>query len=530
MSRAYDRVEWSFLDALLPHMGFPPLWCALLRSCYASVSYSILINGRPTGLLYPERGLRQGDPLSPYLFILVGHCLSCMLDHAEASRSLRGIKLFRRSATFSHLLFADDIIFFSTASLDQARVINDIIHTYGSATGQLINKRKSGLFFSPNTPKRFCRMIGCIFRCKILLKLDWYLGIPMQFGLAKSVDFQLLRDRVISKVQGWKSSLLSWAVASNGGSSHMMGLGATSVPTASTLWKSIWQAKLPRKIQFFLWRACSNALAVGSILARRHIAMGVSCPWCGDTDESIEHCLMMCNFARAVLFSSPLAIHHRPTASQSFREWWLLLVNRLRAQPDKDTLVLTLASVLWFLWKARNEKLFSSLSCSPRSIVARASAFAAEVQSVWSPTRAMSTRPSSFCWVPPPLGLIKLNCDGAFFVGETLGGAGVVGRDSTGCVLDFRVQVVRCASAIMAEAKAIVLGVSLASERGWTNIVVESDSLSLILVLQSPGDVFPLEVAVLMEDLRVAIHSFASVSFSFSPRATNGLAHWLAST
>ncbi|KAF8408521.1 hypothetical protein HHK36_007677 [Tetracentron sinense] len=325
---------------------------------------------------------------------------------------------------------------------------------------------------------------------------------------------------------------LAYQVATNGGSSPIIGIGATSVPPDSVLWKSIWQAKIPRKIQFFLWRGCSNALVAGSILARRHIAMGVSCPWCGDIDESIEHCLMLCNFARAVLFSSLLAIYHQPNASQSFREWWLFLVNRLQTQPDKDTLVLNLASILWYIWKACNEKLFSSLSSSPRSIAARASAYAAEVQSVWSPTHAISPHPVLHFWVPPPLGLIKLNCDGAFFVGESIGGAGVVGRDSVGSVLDFRVQVVRCASAIMAEAKAIVFGISLAGERGWSNIVVESDSLSLILALQSPGEVFLLEVAVLLEDLRlrVAICSFASVSFSFSPRAANGLAHWLASS
>lgn len=152
MSKAYDRIEWSFVKEVLHLLGFDPIWINWIMCCIVSVSYSFLINGVPQGLVKPSRGLRQGDPLSPHIFILCTEILSALCIKGEENRTLPGIKVARGSPAINHLLFADDTMFFCKSSPRCVDALMKILSTYEDVSGQRINPQKSAITFLAKTP------------------------------------------------------------------------------------------------------------------------------------------------------------------------------------------------------------------------------------------------------------------------------------------------------------------------------------------------------------------------------------------
>jgi hypothetical protein len=91
MSKAYDRVEWVFLETVMKKLGFDDRWVQLVMSCVRSVSYSVVVNGHLVGNILPSRGIRQGDPISPYLFLLCAEALSALISQVVDSGAITGV-------------------------------------------------------------------------------------------------------------------------------------------------------------------------------------------------------------------------------------------------------------------------------------------------------------------------------------------------------------------------------------------------------------------------------------------------------
>ena len=135
MAKAYDRVEWRYLDAVMRALGFPDQWCRLVMRCVTSVTFSVRVNGVFSDCFQPSRGIRQGDPISPYLFLLCAEGLSSMLRSIGPLYVSRGVRVSRHAPWVSHLLFADDCLIFTQASKRGADRVAAILVDYVRITG-----------------------------------------------------------------------------------------------------------------------------------------------------------------------------------------------------------------------------------------------------------------------------------------------------------------------------------------------------------------------------------------------------------
>ncbi|XP_062005568.1 uncharacterized protein LOC133722711 [Rosa rugosa] len=211
MNKAFDRVEWDFLEAALLKFGFDTRWVKLVMSVVSTVSFSLLINGKRSRTFHPSRGIRQGDPLSPYLFLIIGEVLSRNIIAASNSNRLEGIKLSTHCPGITHLFFADDALFFMKATLNNCRSLQAIIDAYCIASGQSVNYDKSSIYFSAKTPIDVRTEISSALNIPISDNPGRYLGLPTIWGNSKRKALAYIRERIKQKLEGWKADILSQA-------------------------------------------------------------------------------------------------------------------------------------------------------------------------------------------------------------------------------------------------------------------------------------------------------------------------------
>lgn len=211
MSKAYDRMEWNYLEAVLFRFGFAESWIRVIMQSVTTVRYSFLINGQPKGYLTPTRGLRQGDPLSPYLFLLCAEGFSALLDHKVSHGLLTGVKICSNAPSIHHLLFADDSLLFGKATLAECLHIKSVLLDYELASGQKINFSKSSIVFSKNVSVDLQHSLASFLRMEIVPKHDKYLGLPTYIGRRKNAAFAYIKESLSKKLVGWQGKLLSSA-------------------------------------------------------------------------------------------------------------------------------------------------------------------------------------------------------------------------------------------------------------------------------------------------------------------------------
>ncbi|GAU48100.1 hypothetical protein TSUD_133200 [Trifolium subterraneum] len=210
ISKAFDTLNWQFLLKVLGAFGFNENFCQWIKVILHSASLSVSINGKQRGFFSCNRGVRQGDPLSPLLFCIAEDVLSRGLTKLVSDQKIKLIKGTRNFMVPSHILYADDIMVFCKGNANSINEVANLFLRYANCSGQSINPSKSIVYAGSMTAQRHNQIANLLgFSVGFLPFL--YLGVPMFKGKPKTSHFQFIVDKIRLKLASWKASLLSIA-------------------------------------------------------------------------------------------------------------------------------------------------------------------------------------------------------------------------------------------------------------------------------------------------------------------------------
>lgn len=269
MEKAYDRVEWSFVLKVMENFGFNSKWIKWVEQCISTTSFSILINGSPFGNFRRTRGIRQGDPLSPLLFITCSEVLSRLLLREESQGRLKGIKVGRAAPSITHLLFEDDLPLFGKATLREATRLEECISKYMAWLRQKVNREKSSVDFSKNFQGQQIIPILEQLQLRRLPSKAKHLGLPLLIPQAKVAVALEIKERFIQKITGWKAKMLYQA-----GRTMLIKTVAGAIPSYLLSYYSMspsWCKEANREFKNFWWGHNVGKTRTLSLKALKHI-------------------------------------------------------------------------------------------------------------------------------------------------------------------------------------------------------------------------------------------------------------------
>ncbi|KAI9153529.1 hypothetical protein LWI28_012716 [Acer negundo] len=298
MSKAYGRVKWKFVDHTLHAFGFPDLFCKLIQDCITTSWFSVMMNGTYMGFFKSERGLRQGNPLSPYLFILMEELLSRMINIEMSEKYILPFSHPYDAPVISHMLYADDVVFFANAS-----------------------------------KKSICGLM------KVLKKYESWSGL---LRLNKT-------DEVIRRVGKFRNfeDVLLWLIEKNGFFNTKSVWDVVKVRLPSFEWaKRVWHKWLPKKIDVCMWKTAFNCLSVDEKVRSVGVPIvlvGNCCSFRGIGD--LDHILDKCDFASNLWRKVSAELE-----GERVQQWF----NRASQSSQLRTLMgLITCLVIWRLWRRR---------------------------------------------------------------------------------------------------------------------------------------------------------------------------------
>eukprot|EP00253_Pinus_taeda_P033725 PITA_33725 len=211
LSKAYDRISWLYLRMLLTHVGFSYPFVSWIMGYITNVIFAVLVNGVASSFFNSQRGLRQGCPLSPLLFLLVAEGLSRLIHKARREEKVKGIEV-AINLYITHLLFVDDILIFTNGNYNELKEFKCIFYLFLKATGMQINSGKSQVCFADFERRERNRMKNLFpFPIQSLDDPFKYLGFWLKPIVYKKEDWNWLIAKIESRISHWSFRWLSRA-------------------------------------------------------------------------------------------------------------------------------------------------------------------------------------------------------------------------------------------------------------------------------------------------------------------------------
>ncbi|KAJ9547121.1 hypothetical protein OSB04_019664 [Centaurea solstitialis] len=210
LRKAYDTVDWRFLLRMLQGLGFHPVFCKWIDQMLRTSSFSIALNGETFGFFKGARGLRQGDPISPYLFTIVMECFSLILKRCIAEADSFTYHQGCDELDITHLCFADDLFVFTGGDLASVEVLKVALDRFRKISGLEPNIEKSDAFFCNVSIEDREVILNCLPFKPGCFPIR-YLGVPLSPMCLRLADFAPLVTKVKTRIHNWKAKFLSFA-------------------------------------------------------------------------------------------------------------------------------------------------------------------------------------------------------------------------------------------------------------------------------------------------------------------------------
>ncbi|KAL6551326.1 hypothetical protein OROMI_021814 [Orobanche minor] len=207
MEKAYDRINWNFIFQVMTRFGFSVAWVNFIKSCISNCWFSILVNGQSAGFFKSDRGIRQGDPLSPLIFAIAADYFSRSIDKMFDRNPTMFYKI-KKNVKITHLAYADDILIFLNATKKNLHLLNNCLTHYENVSGQKVNNFKSNFIMYKPTPQ-VASWVQRISGFKNATLPVMYLGVPLWKGFQSFEMYSPLISKIKTKILNWNHHLLS---------------------------------------------------------------------------------------------------------------------------------------------------------------------------------------------------------------------------------------------------------------------------------------------------------------------------------